>query len=45
MKDRDDKDSSRSIAPLEPAKDAYVLDTSSLDADAAFAAALNYIST
>ena len=45
IKDRDAKDSSRSVAPLEPAKDAFVLDTNYLDADAAFAAALNYIST
>ena len=45
MKDRDDKDSSRTIAPLEPAKDAYVMHTTSLQADAAFVAALNYISS
>ena len=45
IKDRDARDSSRSIAPLVPAKDAFILDTSDLDADAAFAAALIYIST
>ena len=45
MKDRDKMDLSRSVAPLEPAKDAYVLDTSSLDADETFVAALNCIST
>ncbi len=45
MKDRDTRDSSRSVAPLEPAKDAFVLDTSELDADAAFAAALDYITS
>lgn len=42
--DRDERDSSRTVAPLEPAKDAKVLDTSDLDADAVFAAALNFIS-
>ena len=45
IKDRDARGSSRSIAPLVPAKDAFILDTSDLDADAAFAAALIYIST
>ena len=42
--DRDERDRSRTVAPLEPAKDAKVLDTSDLDADAVFAAALNFIS-
>ena len=45
IKDRDTRDMSRSIAPLEPAKDAFVLDTSDLDADAVFAAALHYINS
>ncbi len=45
IKDRDTRDSSRSVAPLEPAKDAFVLDTSDLDADAVFAAALQYINS
>lgn len=40
MKDRDDRDTNRSVAPLKPAEDAFVLDTSELDADQAFAAAL-----
>jgi cytidylate kinase len=44
MQERDARDSSRSVAPLEPAKDALVLDTSDMDADAVFAAALDYIS-
>jgi len=44
MRERDARDRSRSVAPLAPAKDAFVLDTTSLDADAAFAAALEYIS-
>ena len=40
MKDRDDRDTNRSVAPLKPAEDAFILDTSDLDADQAFAAAL-----
>ncbi len=43
MKERDARDSGRSVSPLAPADDAFVLDTSDLDADAAFAAALEYI--
>ncbi len=43
MKERDARDSSRSIAPLVAAADAFVLDTSSLDADGVFAAALQYV--
>jgi CMP/dCMP kinase len=43
MKDRDARDSQRRAAPLVPADDAFVLDTSALDADAAFAAALAFI--
>ncbi len=45
IKDRDTRDMFRSAAPLEPAKDAFVLDTSDLDADAVFAAALQYINS
>ncbi len=37
---RDALDSGRSVAPLKAAEDAHVLDTSVLDVDAAFAAAL-----
>ncbi len=44
MQERDARDSARSVAPLVPAADAVVLDTSALDADAAFAAAVNMIS-
>jgi len=40
MKARDARDSARQAAPLVAAADAIVIDTSSLDADAAFAAAL-----
>jgi CMP/dCMP kinase len=43
MKDRDARDSRRRAAPLVPAEDAFVLDTTTLDADAAFAAALAFI--
>ena len=45
MVDRDARDSFRSVAPLEPARDAFVLDTTNLSVDAAFVAALEYIST
>jgi cytidylate kinase len=44
MQERDVRDSTRTVAPLEPAKDALVLDTSDMDADAVFTAALDYIS-
>jgi cytidylate kinase len=37
---RDDRDRNRSVAPLKPAPDAILLDTTELDIDAAFAAAL-----
>ena len=37
---RDSQDANRSTAPLRPAPDAVVLDTTTLDADQAFAAAL-----
>lgn len=40
---RDERDSQRAVAPLRPAGDALVLDTTELDADAAFAAALVHI--
>ena len=43
MKDRDARDSGRRVAPLKPADDAFVLDTTALDAEAAFAAAIAYI--
>ena len=43
MKERDARDSGRDVSPLVPADDAFVLDTSDLDADAVFAAALDYI--
>ena len=37
---RDERDRNRPVAPLVPAKDAHVLDTSDLDVEAAFAAAV-----
>ncbi|MGE0715317.1 MAG: (d)CMP kinase [Alphaproteobacteria bacterium] len=43
IRERDARDSGRSTAPLVPAADAFVIDTSALDADAAFAAALAHI--
>jgi cytidylate kinase len=43
MKDRDARDSQRRTAPLVPADDALVLDTTALDADAAFRAAVDFI--
>jgi cytidylate kinase len=43
MKARDERDSRRAVAPLEPAVDAFVLDTGSLDADQVFAQALAVI--
>ena len=43
MAERDRRDSERAAAPLKAAPDAHLLDTSDLDADAAFAAALTFI--
>ncbi|MCS6930591.1 MAG: (d)CMP kinase [Acetobacteraceae bacterium] len=40
IRDRDAQDANRPVAPLRPAADALLLDTTALDADAAFAAAL-----
>jgi cytidylate kinase len=40
IRDRDAQDANRPVAPLKPAPDALALDTTALDADAAFAAAL-----
>jgi len=45
MKERDARDSSRAAAPLEPAEDAKLLDTSDLDAEQAFAEALEFINS
>lgn len=43
MAARDERDSSRSVAPLVPAQDAWILDTSALNADEAFAQAKAYV--
>lgn len=43
LRERDARDSARAAAPLKPAADAFVLDTSALDADQAFEAAVTYI--
>ena len=43
MAERDARDSQREVAPLVPAIDAFMLDTTELEADAAFAAALKFI--
>jgi cytidylate kinase len=40
IRDRDAQDANRPVAPLKPAPDALLLDTTALDAEAAFAAAL-----
>jgi cytidylate kinase len=45
MEARDARDKDRSVAPLVPAADAWILDTSALDADQAFAAAKAHIET
>ena len=43
MRERDARDRTRAVAPLAPAEDAFVLDSSARDADAVFAAALDFI--
>jgi cytidylate kinase len=45
MQDRDVRDSQRQTAPLKAADDAFVLDTTDLDADAAFAVARDYVAS
>ena len=45
MKERDARDRSRSVAPLVPAEDAFLLDTTSLDAESAFIVALEFITS
>ena len=45
MKERDARDRSRSAAPMVPADDAHSLDTTNLDADAAFQEALEFITS
>lgn len=43
LKKRDQRDSSRSVAPLKPAEDAHLLDTSEMDIEAAFKAAVDIV--
>jgi cytidylate kinase len=43
MKERDARDSGRDVAPLKAADDAFVLDTTHLDADSAFEATLAFL--
>jgi CMP/dCMP kinase len=45
MRQRDARDSSRTTAPLRPAPDAFQLDTTTLDAESAFQAAISYVRT
>jgi cytidylate kinase len=40
---RDERDTGRAVAPLRPAPDAIVVDTTSLDAEAAFRTALDLV--
>jgi len=44
LRERDRRDTERLVAPLVPAEDAHLLDTSKLDIEAAFQAALDIIS-
>lgn len=43
MQERDARDSGRSTAPLKPAKDAIIIDTTEMNADAAFEHAVNLV--
>ena len=43
MKERDHRDRTRAVAPLAPAADASVIDTTNLNADAVFALAISFI--
>ncbi len=45
MKERDARDRERAVAPLVPASDAFMLDTTGLDAEAAFQAAVDHIAS
>jgi cytidylate kinase len=40
---RDERDTTRAVAPLKPAPDAHLLDTTHLDIDAAFRAAVDIV--
>jgi len=43
LKERDDRDTNRAVAPLKPADDAHLIDTSEMDADQAFDRALKIV--
>lgn len=43
IKERDERDSKRAVAPLKPASDALVLDTSEMSPDDVFAAVIDFI--
>ncbi len=43
LKERDDRDTNRAVAPLKPAEDAHLIDTSDMDADQAFDRALKIV--
>jgi CMP/dCMP kinase len=43
MRERDARDSGRDVAPMVPAPDAFLLDTTTLNADQAFATALAFV--
>ncbi|QPD00259.1 (d)CMP kinase [Qipengyuania soli] len=43
LRRRDERDTNRAVAPLVPAADAHVIDTSALDRDAAIAAAISVV--
>lgn len=43
IRKRDERDTSRAVAPLKPAPDAHLLDTTHLDIDAAFRAAIDIV--
>ncbi len=43
MRERDERDSNRAVAPLVPAEDAYKLDTSDLDADQVLTWAADFV--
>ena len=43
IKKRDDRDANRAVAPFRAAADAHLLDTTNMDADAAFAAAVTLV--
>ena len=44
IRKRDERDMARTDSPLRPASDAYLLDTTDLDIEAAFRAAVDYVS-